>query len=94
VLCKLNALTPDLLAQTRHIEIGHLAEVPGTAVAGYLAEFRPHHSAATYSNHVRVYRQAFLELSKKAAGAHDPWEDTCLRADEIPCAVGGSHSTK
>lgn len=65
-----------------HIEIGHLAEVTETAVAEYLAEFRCHHSATTYNNHVCVLREVFRVLADKAGVAHDPWAGVCLRSDD------------
>ena len=71
--------------EQNHIEIGHLAEVTETAVAEYLAEFRCHHSATTYNNHVCVLREVFRVLAKKAGIAHDPWAGICLRADDSVC---------
>ena len=71
--------------EKNHIEIGHLAEVTETAVAEYLAEFRCHHSATTYNNHVCVLREVFRVLSEKAGVAHDPWAGICLRADDSVC---------
>lgn len=65
-----------------HIEIGHLAEVTETAVAEYLAEFRCHHAATTYNNHVCVLREVFRLLADKAGITHDPWAGVCLRADD------------
>lgn len=68
--------------ERNHIEIGHLAEVTETAVAEYLAEFRCHHSATTYNNHVCVLREIFRVLADKAGILHDPWTGVCLRADD------------
>ncbi|MBR5549408.1 MAG: site-specific integrase [Kiritimatiellae bacterium] len=65
-----------------HIEIGHLAEVTEEAVAEYLAEFRCHHSATTYNNHVCVLREIFRVLADKAGVTHDPWEKVSLRSDD------------
>lgn len=65
-----------------HIEIGHLAEVTETAVAEYLAEFRCHHSATTYNNHVCVLREIFRVLTDKAGITHDPWAGVRLRAED------------
>ena len=68
--------------ECNHIEIGHLAEVTETAVAEYLAEFRCHHSATTYNNHVCVLREVFGVLAEKAGVTRDPWAGVRLRADD------------
>ncbi len=65
-----------------HLEIGHLAEVTQEAVAEYLMQFRCHHAATTYNNHVCVLREVFRLLANKAGIAHDPWADVQLRADD------------
>ena len=65
-----------------HVEIGHLAEVTDEAVAEYLMQFRCHHSATTYNNHVCALREVFRLLADKAGVAHDPWEGVCLLADD------------
>ena len=65
-----------------HIEIGHLAEVTEEAVAEYLAQFRCHHAATTYNNHVCVLREVFRTLADKAGIGNDPWANVCLRADD------------
>ncbi len=65
-----------------HVEIGHLAEVTDEAVAEYLTQFRCHHSATTYNNHVCALREVFRLLADKAGVAHDPWAGVCLLADD------------
>ena len=65
-----------------HIEIGHLAEVTEEAVGEYLAEFRCHHAATTYNNHVCTLREIFRTLAEKAGVVNDPWANVCLRADD------------
>ena len=65
-----------------HIEIGHLAEVTEDAVAEYLAQFRCHHSATTYNNHVCALREIFRVLADKAGVTHDPWANVSLLADD------------
>ena len=65
-----------------HVEIGHLAEVTDEAVAEYLTQFRCHHSATTYNNHVCALREVFHLLADKAGVAHDPWAGVCLLADD------------
>lgn len=65
-----------------HIEIGHLAEVTQEAVAEYLMQFKCHHAATTYNNHVCVLREVFRLLADKAGIANDPWADVQLRADD------------
>ena len=65
-----------------HIEIGHLAEVTEEAVAEYLSEFRCHHAATTYNNHVCTLREIFRTLAEKAGVTRDPWAGVCLRADD------------
>ena len=57
-----------------HIEIGHLAEVTETAVAEYLAEFRCHHAATTYNNHVCVLREGFVNPSIAEAYTSHKWD--------------------
>jgi len=68
--------------EQNHVEIGHLAEVTKNEVAEYLAEFRCHHAATTYNNHVCVLREVFRLLADKAGITHDPWAGVCLRADD------------
>ena len=68
--------------EQNHIEIGNLAEVTETAVGEYLAEFRCHHSATTYNNHVCALREVFRTLAEKAGVTHDPWAGVCLRSDD------------
>ena len=68
--------------EQNHVEIGHLAEVTENEVAEYLAEFRCHHAATTYNNHVCVLREVFRLLADKAGITHDPWAGVCLRADD------------
>ena len=68
--------------EQNHIEIGSLAEVTETAVGEYLAEFRCHHSATTYNNHVCALREVFRTLAEKAGVTHDPWAGVCLRSDD------------
>ena len=68
--------------ERNHIEIGHLAEVTEEAVAEYLAEFRCHHAATTYNNHVCVLREVFRTLADKAGVVNDPWANVCLRTDD------------
>lgn len=68
--------------EQNHIEIGNLAEVIETAVGEYLAEFRCHHSATTYNNHVCALREVFRTLAEKAGVTHDPWAGVCLRSDD------------
>ena len=65
-----------------HVEIGHLAEVTDEAVAEYLTQFRCHHSATTYNNHVCALREVFRLLADKAGVAYDPWAGVCLLADD------------
>ncbi len=65
-----------------HVEIGHLAEVTDEAVAEYLTQFRCHHSATTYNNHVCALREVFRLLADKAGVVHDPWAGVCLLADD------------
>ena len=65
-----------------HLEIGHLAEVTQEAVAEYLMQFKCHHAATTYNNHVCVLREVFRLLADKAGITHDPWADVQLRADD------------
>lgn len=55
-----------------HLEIGHIAEVTQEAVAEYLMQFKCHHAATTYNNHVCVLREVFRLLADKAGIAHDP----------------------
>jgi len=65
-----------------HVEAGHLAEVTDEAVAEYLTQFRCHHSATTYNNHVCVLREVFRTLAEKAGVVRDPWAGVCLLADD------------
>ncbi len=68
--------------EQNHVEIGQLSEVTEEAVAEYLAQFRCHHAATTYNNHVCVLREVFRLLADKAGVTHDPWAGVCLRADD------------
>lgn len=68
--------------EKNHMEIGHLAEVTEESVAEYLAQFRCHHAATTYNNHVCALREVFRLLADKAGVTHDPWAGVCLRADD------------
>ena len=68
--------------EQNHIEVGHLAEVTETEVAEYLAEFRCHHAATTYNNHVCTLREVFRLLADKAGITHDPWAGVMLRAND------------
>ena len=68
--------------EENHMEIGHLAEVTEESVAEYLAQFRCHHAATTYNNHVCILREVFRLLADKAGVTHDPWAGVCLRADD------------
>ena len=68
--------------EQNHVEIGQLAEVTEAAGAEYLSEFRCHHSATTYNNHVCGLREVFRTLAEKAGVTHDPWAGVCLRADD------------
>ena len=65
-----------------HVEAGHLAEVTDEAVAEYLTQFRCHHSATTYNNHVCALREVFRTLAEKAGVVRDPWAGVCLLADD------------
>ncbi len=68
--------------EKHHLEIGHLAEVTAEAVAEYLMQFKCHHAATTYNNHVCVLREVFRLLADKAGITSDPWADVRLRADD------------
>ena len=65
-----------------HIEISELAQVTEEAVAEYLTQFRCHHSATTYNNHVCILREIFRVLADKAGVTTDPWAKVRLRADD------------
>lgn len=68
--------------EKNHVEIGQLSEVTEEAVAEYLAQFRCHHAATTYNNHVCALREVFRLLADKAGLTRDPWAGVCLRADD------------
>ncbi len=68
--------------EKNHVEIGQLSEVTEEAVAEYLAQFRCHHAATTYNNHVCVLREVFRLLADKVGLTRDPWAGVCLRADD------------
>ena len=68
--------------ETNHLEITELAQVTREAVAEYLAEFRCHHSAATYNGQVCILREVFRILADKAGITDNPWDGVCLRADD------------
>ena len=68
--------------EKNHLEITELAQVTDQAVAEYLSEFRCHHSANTYNNHVCVLREIFHLLADKAGLADDPFAGVQLRADD------------
>jgi len=65
-----------------HIEIGDLAQVTEESVAEYLAQFRCHHCATTYNNHVCVLREIFRVLADKAGIVNNPWANVSLRSDD------------
>ncbi len=65
-----------------HLEIGHLAEVTQEAVSEYLMQFKCHHAATTYNNHVCALREVFRLLADKAGITSDPWANVKLRADD------------
>ena len=68
--------------ERNHIEIGDLAQVTEESVAEYLAQFRCHHCATTYNNHVCVLREIFRVLADKAGIVNNPWANVSLRADD------------
>ncbi len=68
--------------ERNHVEIGDLAQVTEESVAEYLAEFRCHHSATTYNNHVCVLREIFRVLEDKAGIVSNPWKNVSLKADD------------
>ena len=68
--------------ERNHVEITELAQVTEQAVGEYLSEFRCHHSASTYNNHVCVLREVFRLLADKAGLVDDPFSGVCLRTDD------------
>ena len=68
--------------ERNHLEITELAQVSNDVVSEYLSQFRCHHSATTYNNHVCILREVFKVLAGKSGMARDPWAEVRLKAND------------